>query len=69
MTQVHDRTAYALARIIADIDRGWAEEGKGPKAIIICSHAATIIAAGRALTGGFSVIPLVLWMGFIKLNE
>ncbi|RPB06212.1 phosphoglycerate mutase-like protein [Choiromyces venosus 120613-1] len=51
IAQIHDRTAYALARIIADIDRGWAEEGSGPKAIIICSHAATNIAAGRALVG------------------
>ncbi|KAG0126445.1 histidine phosphatase superfamily [Tuber indicum] len=51
IAQLHDRTAYALARIIADIDRGWAEEGKGHKAIIICSHAAPNIAVGRALTG------------------
>ncbi|KAG0636010.1 histidine phosphatase superfamily [Tuber brumale] len=51
IAQVHHRIAYALARIIADIDRGWAEEGRGPKAIIICGHAATNIAGGRALTG------------------
>lgn len=51
LDQIHNRTAYALAKIIFDIDRQWVEEGDGPKAILICTHAATNIAAGRALTG------------------
>ncbi|RFU35799.1 hypothetical protein B7463_g612, partial [Scytalidium lignicola] len=43
--ELHDRTAYALHRIIERSDR------EGVRAIIICTHAATLIAAGRALTG------------------
>jgi len=43
--ELHDRTAYALHRIIEKSD------AEGAKAIIICSHAATILAIGRALTG------------------
>ena len=43
--QLHDRTAYALHRIIEKSDR------EGVKAIIICTHAATLYAVGRALTG------------------
>jgi transcription factor C subunit 7 len=42
---LHDRTAYSLHRIIEKSDK------EGVKAIIICSHAATILAIGRALTG------------------
>lgn len=43
--ELHDRTAYALHRIIEQSDKD------GVKAILICSHAATILAIGRALTG------------------
>ncbi|OBT78441.1 hypothetical protein VF21_02119 [Pseudogymnoascus sp. 05NY08] len=43
--ELHDRTAYALHKIIEQSDKD------GVKAIIICSHAATILAIGRALTG------------------
>ncbi|KAF7948761.1 hypothetical protein EAE96_007953 [Botrytis aclada] len=42
---LHDRTAYALHRVIEDADR------EGVKAIVICTHAATLIAIGRCLTG------------------
>lgn len=42
---LHDRTAYALHKIIEQSDR------EGVKAIVICTHAATLIAIGRALTG------------------
>jgi len=42
---LHDRTAYALHRVIEQADR------EGVKAIIICTHAATLIAIGRALVG------------------
>lgn len=43
--ELHDRTAYALHRIIEQSDR------EGVKAIVLCTHAATLIAVGRALTG------------------
>jgi transcription factor C subunit 7 len=43
--ELHDRTAYALHRVIEKSDR------EGVKAICICTHAATLIAIGRALTG------------------
>jgi transcription factor C subunit 7 len=42
---LHDRAAYALHKIIEQSDR------EGVKAIVICTHAATLIAMGRALTG------------------
>jgi transcription factor C subunit 7 len=42
---LHDRCAYALHKIIGKSDR------EGVKAICICTHAATLIAIGRALTG------------------
>lgn len=45
INQLHNRTAYALHKIIEQSDR------EGVKAIIICTHAATLIAAGRVLTG------------------
>ncbi|KAL2074702.1 hypothetical protein VTL71DRAFT_8481 [Oculimacula yallundae] len=43
--ELHDRTAYALHRIIEQSDR------EGVKAVVLCTHAATLIAIGRALTG------------------
>lgn len=43
--ELHDRTAYALHKIIEKSDK------EGVKAICICTHAATLIAIGRALTG------------------
>ena len=43
--QLHDRVAYALHKIIEQSDR------EGVKAICVCTHAATLIAMGRALTG------------------
>lgn len=56
--QLHNRVATTLAAIIADADADIrAEEerdgNKTPtsKAIVICSHAATLIAMGRCLTG------------------
>jgi transcription factor C subunit 7 len=42
---LHNRTAYALHKIIEKCD------ADGIKAIIICSHAATLYAIGRSLTG------------------
>ena len=46
---LHDRCAYALSKIIADVDR--ASTTKEPESLVIMSHAAPIIAMGRALTG------------------
>ena len=43
--ELHDRTAYALHRIIERSNRD------GVKAICLCTHAATLIAIGRVLTG------------------
>jgi transcription factor C subunit 7 len=43
--ELHDRAAYAMHRIIEQSDN------EGVKAICICTHAATLIAIGRALTG------------------
>ncbi|KAI9816655.1 MAG: hypothetical protein M1832_005041 [Thelocarpon impressellum] len=44
---LHDRVAAALSAIVASLD---AEPG-APRAVLLCTHAATLIAAGRALTG------------------
>ncbi|KAA8651504.1 hypothetical protein EYZ11_002713 [Aspergillus tanneri] len=59
IAQLHDRLAATLAAIIADVDIeiAAAEASLPPgaqrtsKAILICSHAAPLIAIGRALTG------------------
>lgn len=45
IAELHDRVAYALHKIIEQSDR------EGVKAIILCTHAASLIAIGRALTG------------------
>lgn len=59
LTQLHDRVAATLASIIAQADAEIAAAEAGhaadpprtSKAILICSHAAPLIAMGRALTG------------------
>ncbi|CZT51748.1 related to transcription initiation factor [Rhynchosporium secalis] len=43
--ELHDRAAYALHKIIEQCD------SEGIKAVVLCTHAATLIAIGRALTG------------------
>ncbi len=45
--ELHNRTAYALQRMIMDLDA----DPTGPKSVLICTHAATFIAIGRTLTG------------------
>lgn len=45
--QLHDRVAYALHQLISRADA----DPAGPKTLLICTHAAAIIAIGRALTG------------------
>lgn len=44
---IHDRIAYALHRIIRDLDA----DPSGPRALLICTHAASMICLGRVLTG------------------
>jgi transcription factor C subunit 7 len=44
---LHARVAYSLARLIRALD----DDPKGPRAVVLCSHAATIIVMGRVLTG------------------
>ncbi|EGO57666.1 hypothetical protein NEUTE1DRAFT_81429 [Neurospora tetrasperma FGSC 2508] len=43
--ELHDRLAVTLERLIAECDRD------GVRAVLLCSHAAPIIALGRVLTG------------------
>jgi len=44
---LHDRIAYALHQMITTLDA----DPKGPRALLICTHAASMIAMGRTLTG------------------
>jgi transcription factor C subunit 7 len=45
--QLHDRLAYCLQHLIHRADN----DPSGPKSLLICCHAATMIALGRVLTG------------------
>ncbi|KAK3070846.1 C6 zinc cluster transcription factor-like protein [Teratosphaeriaceae sp. CCFEE 6253] len=45
--QLHDRLAYTLSHMIARADADLA----GPRSLLICTHAASMICIGRALTG------------------
>ena len=45
--ELYDRVAYTLQHIIADLDA----DPSGPKSVLLCTHAATLIAIGRVLTG------------------
>ena len=45
--ELHERVAYVLTRVIADLDA----DPSGPRSVLICTHAATLIAIGRVLTG------------------
>jgi len=58
IAQLHDRLATALEGVIADVDAEISaleadlpSEQRSRKSILICSHAAPLIAMGRALTG------------------
>lgn len=44
---LHDRNAYALHRIIVTLDA----DPAAPRALLLCTHAASMICIGRALTG------------------
>ena len=45
--ELHDRIAYTLYQIVTDLD----SDPSQPKTLLICTHAASMIAIGRALTG------------------
>ncbi|THZ81922.1 phosphoglycerate mutase-like protein [Aureobasidium pullulans] len=47
LTSLHDRIAYALYHVIQKLD----QDPTGPKTLLICTHAASMICIGRALTG------------------
>ncbi|KAJ5332700.1 hypothetical protein MYU51_015357 [Penicillium brevicompactum] len=58
ITQLHDRVATALEGIVADVDAEITAleetlpvEQRTSKSILICAHAAPLIAMGRVLTG------------------
>jgi broad specificity phosphatase PhoE len=51
MEEIHRRTKRALGRIIERADH------EGVKCLVLCTHAATNIALGRALTGDPEVRP------------
>ena len=50
---LHLRIKHALAAIVQDVNQEFSSQGKGDEevTILICGHAAQIIASGRALTG------------------
>ncbi|KAL2423694.1 putative transporter MCH2 [Exophiala dermatitidis] len=50
---LHDRVARALAHIVQDVDEEYHRSGRGDEEVtlLLCGHAAQIIASGRALTG------------------
>ncbi|KAF2020088.1 phosphoglycerate mutase-like protein [Aaosphaeria arxii CBS 175.79] len=47
INELHERVKKALHKIVSALDA----DPAGPKTLLICSHAGTMIAAGRALTG------------------
>jgi transcription factor C subunit 7 len=47
IVELHERVRKALDHIITTLDN----DPEQPKTVLLCSHAATIIAAGRVLTG------------------
>ncbi|KAI4141865.1 MAG: hypothetical protein LQ341_003397, partial [Variospora aurantia] len=49
IAELHDRVAHALSNIIQTVDSESVAEGE--VSILICTHAATLIAIGRCLTG------------------
>ncbi|KAI4097239.1 MAG: hypothetical protein LQ339_006804 [Xanthoria mediterranea] len=56
VAQLHDRVAVALAHIIGSVD---AENTARETSILLCTHAATLIAIGRTLTGNMPDDPNV----------
>lgn len=57
--EIHDRLAKALDLIIGDVNKEYEDAGRGQEevTILLCGHAAQIIATGRALTGNMPEDP------------
>lgn len=51
--ELHDRLARALNMMVMEVDREYEQKGRGDDLVtlLICGHAAGIIASGRVLTG------------------
>ena len=51
--ELHERIARALELVVKDVDEEYGSRGRGDEGVtvLICGHAAQIIAAGRALSG------------------
>lgn len=47
IVELHERVRKALDHIITTLDK----DPEQPKSVLLCTHAATMIAAGRVLTG------------------
>lgn len=47
IAELHERVKNAVAHVIETLDK----DPQGPKTLLICTHAATMICLGRALTG------------------
>lgn len=47
IVELHERVNRAITRIVSELD----DDPEQPKALLICTHAATMIALGRVLTG------------------
>jgi transcription factor C subunit 7 len=53
IVELHERVRNALDHIITTLDN----DPEQPKTVLICTHAATMIAAGRVLTGNMPEDP------------
>lgn len=53
IVELHERVNRALSRIVHELDN----DPEQPKTLLICTHAATMIAAGRVLTGNMPQDP------------
>ncbi|KAF1948894.1 phosphoglycerate mutase family protein [Byssothecium circinans] len=53
IVELHERVNRAITRIINDLDN----DPEQPKTVLICTHAATMIALGRVLTGNMPEDP------------
>jgi len=51
--ELHDRVARVLSRVLRDVDAEFEAAGRGDEdvTVLVCGHAAPIVASGRALTG------------------
>jgi transcription factor C subunit 7 len=47
IVELHERVRKALVHIVTTLDN----DPEQPKTVLLCTHAATMIAAGRVLTG------------------